>query len=45
MNINFGILPKLDEKIRDKRLRYGKISERALNRLEEFKPGLAAAKV
>ncbi|WP_418790259.1 methylenetetrahydrofolate--tRNA-(uracil(54)-C(5))-methyltransferase (FADH(2)-oxidizing) TrmFO [Phosphitispora sp. TUW77] len=37
MNINFGILPQLGEKIRNKQLRYGKISEIALNKLEEFR--------
>ena len=31
MNANFGILEPLDEKIRDKKLRYQKMSERALN--------------
>ena len=40
MNINFGLLPKPDEKIRNKRERYGKISERALNKLEQIKTGL-----
>ena len=31
MNANFGILEPLDEKIRDKKMRYQKMSERALN--------------
>ncbi len=30
MNANFGILPGLDEKIRDKKLRYEKLSDRAI---------------
>lgn len=41
MNVNFGLLPGLDEKIRDKKLRYRALSERALNSLEEFKSGLS----
>ncbi len=45
MNINFGLLPQLGEKIRDKRLRYGKISERALNRLDEFRSAFEPGKV
>ena len=30
MNANFGILPALDEKIKDKRLRYQKLADRAI---------------
>ncbi len=33
MNANFGIIPKLDEKIKDKMERYEKLSERALLRI------------
>lgn len=33
MNANFGILPELTEKIRDKKLRYTKISDRAIEAL------------
>ena len=33
MNANFGILPELEEKIRDKKLRYGAFSARALNEI------------
>ncbi|MBP3708468.1 MAG: methylenetetrahydrofolate--tRNA-(uracil(54)-C(5))-methyltransferase (FADH(2)-oxidizing) TrmFO [Clostridia bacterium] len=33
MNANFGILPPLDEKIRDKKLRYEKLADRALDNL------------
>ena len=31
MNANFGIVPSLDEKIRDKKLRYEKLADRAIN--------------
>ena len=31
MNANFGILPELDEKIKDKKLRYSKLAEKSLN--------------
>lgn len=30
MNANFGILPQLGEKIRDKKLRYEKLADRSL---------------
>lgn len=33
MNANFGILPPLEEKIRDKKLRYEKLADRAINNL------------
>ena len=33
MNANFGILPPLEEKIRDKKLRYEKLSDRAINEI------------
>lgn len=33
MNANFGILPELDEKIKDKKLRYTKLADRALEEL------------
>ena len=33
MNANYGILPELDEKIRDKKLRYEKLSIRSLENL------------
>ncbi|MCB8815609.1 methylenetetrahydrofolate--tRNA-(uracil(54)-C(5))-methyltransferase (FADH(2)-oxidizing) TrmFO [Desulfosporosinus shakirovi] len=36
MNINFGLLPPLAERIRDKREKNTKISERALEALDEF---------
>ncbi|MBR3152616.1 MAG: methylenetetrahydrofolate--tRNA-(uracil(54)-C(5))-methyltransferase (FADH(2)-oxidizing) TrmFO [Clostridia bacterium] len=36
MNANFGILPELSEKIRDKRERYEKLSERGLEIIKEY---------
>ncbi|MBP3501874.1 MAG: methylenetetrahydrofolate--tRNA-(uracil(54)-C(5))-methyltransferase (FADH(2)-oxidizing) TrmFO [Clostridia bacterium] len=33
MNANFGILPPLEEKIRDKKLRYEKLSDRAITEI------------
>lgn len=35
MNANFGILPQLENRIRDKQQRYEKLSEKALQKLEE----------
>ncbi len=35
MNSNFGILPKLDEEIRDKKLRYEKLAKRSLKSLKK----------
>lgn len=35
MNANFGILPELDEKIRDKKLRYEKLAKRGLNQFNK----------
>lgn len=37
MNANFGILPELPEKIRDKRERYEKLSERGLDIIKKIK--------
>ena len=37
MNANFGILPPLEEKIRDKKLRYEKLSDRAINEITKTK--------
>jgi len=34
MNANFGILPELEEKIKDKKLRYSKLAKRALENIE-----------
>lgn len=34
MNANFGILPELEEKIKDKKLRYQKIAERSLRNIK-----------
>ena len=36
MNANFGILPELPEKIRDKKLRYEKIADRAIEELKNI---------
>ena len=33
MNANFGILPPLEEKIKDKKVKYGKLADRALENL------------
>lgn len=35
MNANFGILPTLEEKIKDKKLKYTKLADRAINKLQE----------
>ena len=37
MNANFGILPELDEKIKDKKQRYQKMADRSLEKIEESK--------
>ena len=37
MNINFGLLPPLEERIRDKKIKNKTIAERALKSLNEFK--------
>ena len=36
MNANFGILPSLEEKVKDKKLRYTKLADRALDNLKEI---------
>ncbi len=36
MNANFGILPELEEKIKDKKLRYTKLSDRALKAINKI---------
>lgn len=36
MNANFGILPELPERIKDKKLKYGKLADRALEKLSEM---------
>ena len=35
MNANFGILPELEEKIKDKKLRYKKLAEKSLKAIKE----------
>ena len=37
MNANFGIVPELEEKIKDKKQKYGKLSDRALTELKNKK--------
>ena len=37
MNVNFGLLPPLERKIRDKKMKNGMIADRALESLREFK--------
>ena len=34
MNANFGIVPELEERIRDKKLKYGKLADRAMQDLQ-----------
>ena len=36
MNANFGILPELPEKIKDKKIRYTKLADRALEELTQM---------
>ena len=36
MNANFGILPFLEEKIRDKKIKYGKLADNALKKLQNM---------
>lgn len=36
MNANFGILPELDVKIKDKKLKYGKLADKALEMLKKM---------
>ncbi len=36
MNANFGILPELSEKIRDKKMRYEKLADRAIENLKKL---------
>ena len=40
MNANFGLLPDLDEKIKDKKIRYEQLAHRALTYLDNFKETL-----
>ena len=37
MNANFGIVPELNEKIKDKKLKYGKLSDRAIEIINKNK--------
>jgi len=36
MNANFGILPELEEKIKDKKLRYEKLFQRSIKNLRKI---------
>ena len=35
MNANFGILPELSEKIKDKKLKYSKLADRAIEEMRK----------
>ena len=37
MNANFGIVPELNERIKDKKLKYGKLSDRAIELMKNIK--------
>lgn len=37
MNANFGILPELEEKIKDKKVKYAYLADRAINALKQIK--------
>lgn len=37
MNANFGLLPPLDERIKNKKLKYEKLAERAIRAIQNFK--------
>jgi methylenetetrahydrofolate--tRNA-(uracil-5-)-methyltransferase len=41
MNANFGLLPPLPERVRDKRARQTRLAERALAAMHEFARDLA----
>lgn len=40
MNANFGILPPLETRVRDKKMRYAALAERALNNIKKYKSEL-----
>ena len=40
MNANFGILPNLDEKIKDKKIKYGKLADRGLAEIRKQKTSI-----
>lgn len=40
MNTNFGLLPTLEKKVKDKKLRYEKLADRALTYLDNYKQTL-----
>ena len=37
MNANFGIIPSLEQKIKDKKVRYEELSKRAISALKSIK--------
>ena len=37
MNANFGIVPELGEKIKDKKIKYGKLADKGLEDLRKIK--------
>lgn len=36
MNANFGIVPALEEKIKDKKVKYGRLADRSIEKMKEF---------
>ena len=44
MNANFGLLPPLEERIRDKQMKKERLAERALGAMREFAAAVAAAR-
>ena len=36
MNANFGIIPELEERIKDKKLKYGKLADRAISSIQAY---------
>ena len=36
MNANFGIIPQLEEKIKDKKLKYGKLADKSIEMLQKY---------
>ena len=36
MNANFGILPSLEENIKDKKVKYGKLADKSIEMLQNY---------
>ena len=36
MNANFGVIPQLEEKIKDKKLKYGKLADKSIEMLQKY---------